>query len=167
MFFYIDSFQTLFLLANTVVQGDILLNGRPVGPFMHRLSGFVHQDDMFMSTLNVKEHLYFMVSVNTDIILVNNYKKYNTDFRPAFVSTAEPPRPNVTNSYPICCVKLVYRRVRILESAVVKMPTKCYPVVRKSVWPLPPNFLPSPPFCSVTNQPLDWTRTAPSSWSKR
>lgn len=50
--------------SGTIVQGDILCNGRRVGPFMHRMSGFVHQDDLFHTTLTVYEHLSFMVSVN-------------------------------------------------------------------------------------------------------
>lgn len=44
-----------------MVQGDILLNGRRIGPFMHRISGFVHQDDLFIPSLTVLEHITFMV----------------------------------------------------------------------------------------------------------
>lgn len=47
--------------AGTTVEGDILVNNRPVGPFMHRLSGFVHQDDLFNGALTVLEHITFMV----------------------------------------------------------------------------------------------------------
>lgn len=47
--------------AGTIVKGDILVNNRPVGPFMHRLSGFVHQDDLFNGALTVLEHITFMV----------------------------------------------------------------------------------------------------------
>lgn len=50
-----------FSEAGAVVQGDILLNGRRVGPFMHRMSGFVHQDDLFIGTITVLEHITFMV----------------------------------------------------------------------------------------------------------
>lgn len=50
-----------FPLAGTVVQGDILINGRRVGPFMHRISGYVYQDDLFIGSLTVLEHLNFMV----------------------------------------------------------------------------------------------------------
>lgn len=49
--------------AGTVVRGEILLNNRPIGPFMHRLSGFVHQDDLFDGNLTVLEHLTFIVSI--------------------------------------------------------------------------------------------------------
>lgn len=48
--------------AETEVKGEVLLNNRPVGPFMHRLSGFVHQDDLFDGSLTVLEHLTFVVS---------------------------------------------------------------------------------------------------------
>lgn len=46
------------------MKGDILLNNRPIGPLIHRLSGFVHQDDLFDGTLTVLEHLTFIVSGN-------------------------------------------------------------------------------------------------------
>lgn len=49
--------------AGTVVRGEILLNNRPIGPFMHRLSGFIHQDDLFDGNLTVLEHLTFIVSI--------------------------------------------------------------------------------------------------------
>ncbi|XP_050067132.1 protein scarlet [Anopheles maculipalpis] len=50
----------------TVVQGDILVNGQPVGPYMYRLSGFVHQDDLFVGSLTVHEHMYFMAKLRLD-----------------------------------------------------------------------------------------------------
>ncbi|XP_058444348.1 protein scarlet [Malaya genurostris] len=50
----------------TVVQGEILVNGHPIGPYMYRLSGFVHQDDLFMGSLTVGEHLYFMAKLKLE-----------------------------------------------------------------------------------------------------
>uniref|UniRef100_A0AAG5DN16 ABC transporter domain-containing protein n=1 Tax=Anopheles atroparvus TaxID=41427 RepID=A0AAG5DN16_ANOAO len=47
----------------TAIQGDILVNGHPIGPYMYRLSGFVHQDDLFVGSLTVHEHLYFMAKL--------------------------------------------------------------------------------------------------------
>lgn len=41
---------------------------------MHRLSGFVHQDDLFDGTLTVLEHLTFIVSIE---ILLIPQKLYN------------------------------------------------------------------------------------------
>ncbi|KAL7733743.1 hypothetical protein ACLKA6_011473 [Drosophila palustris] len=52
--------------AGTVVQGDILINGRRVGPFMHRISGYVYQDDLFIGALTVLEHLNFMANLRLD-----------------------------------------------------------------------------------------------------
>lgn len=49
-----------------IVQGDILVNGRRVGPFMNTMSGFVHQEDLFVGTLTVLEHLTFMVNLKVD-----------------------------------------------------------------------------------------------------
>lgn len=47
----------------TIVHGDIVVNGQPVGAFMHKLSGFVYQDDIFVGTLTVREHLSFMIQL--------------------------------------------------------------------------------------------------------
>jgi ATP-binding cassette, subfamily G (WHITE), eye pigment precursor transporter len=52
--------------ADTVVNGDILVNGCKIGPFMHRLSGFVHQEDLFYGTLTVLEHLTCMAHMKLD-----------------------------------------------------------------------------------------------------
>ncbi|KAH8286909.1 hypothetical protein KR018_009038 [Drosophila ironensis] len=52
--------------AGTVVQGDILINGRRIGPFMHRISGYVYQDDLFIGSLTVMEHLNFMAHLRLD-----------------------------------------------------------------------------------------------------
>lgn len=64
-------FFSLFLKiqAETVVKGDIFFNNRPIGPHIHRLSGFVHQDDLFDGTLTVLEHLTFIVSENFIVAL--------------------------------------------------------------------------------------------------
>lgn len=48
--------------AGVVVKGDVRVDGRPVGDFMRRLSGFLHQEDIFVPQLTVREHLNFMVS---------------------------------------------------------------------------------------------------------
>lgn len=48
------------------MQGSILVNGHPIGPYMYRLSGFVHQDDLFVSSLTVTEHMYFMAKLKLD-----------------------------------------------------------------------------------------------------
>lgn len=65
--FYSNSSLSSFAAAGTVVKGDIQCMHRSIGPFMHRLSGFVHQDDLFDGTLTVLEHLTFVVSKTVDI----------------------------------------------------------------------------------------------------
>lgn len=47
----------------TVLHGEIVVNGQPIGPFMNKLSGFVYQDDIFVGTLTVREHLTFMIQL--------------------------------------------------------------------------------------------------------
>lgn len=42
------------------------MNGCEIGPFMQRLSGFVHQDDLFLGSLTVKEHLICMGHMKLD-----------------------------------------------------------------------------------------------------
>ncbi|XP_031636507.1 protein scarlet [Contarinia nasturtii] len=53
-------------MPGTIVEGNILVNNRPVGPFMHRSSGFVHQDDLFDGTLTVLEHMTFIANLKLD-----------------------------------------------------------------------------------------------------
>lgn len=45
-----------------LVEGDILINGRAVGDDMRFLSGYMHQEDLFIGALTVLEHMTVMVS---------------------------------------------------------------------------------------------------------
>lgn len=58
-----------------MVKGEILLNNRPIGQFMHRLSGFVHQDDLFDGNLTVLEHLTFIVSIGNLKLEINKLRE--------------------------------------------------------------------------------------------
>ncbi|XP_064099216.1 protein scarlet-like isoform X1 [Macrobrachium nipponense] len=49
-----------------VVDGDILVNGHRANQSMNSLSGYVHQDDIFVGSLTVKEHLTFMARLRMD-----------------------------------------------------------------------------------------------------
>lgn len=49
----------------TVVDGEIVMNGQLVGDFMHRESGYMHQDDLFVENLTVIEHLTIMVRLHS------------------------------------------------------------------------------------------------------
>lgn len=47
--------------GGVTVEGDILINGRPVGDYMRHISGFMHQEDIFIGSLTVWEHMTIMV----------------------------------------------------------------------------------------------------------
>lgn len=48
------------------MTGKITIGGTPIGKFTRYISGFVYQDDLFLASLTVTEHLNF--TVNTYII---------------------------------------------------------------------------------------------------
>lgn len=48
------------------VEGDILVNGRPIGSYMKYLSGFMHQEDIFIGSLTVLEHMNIMARLKLD-----------------------------------------------------------------------------------------------------
>ncbi|KAK2584259.1 hypothetical protein KPH14_006668 [Odynerus spinipes] len=50
-----------------VVHGDIRVNGAPVGSsYMKHHSGFMHQEDIFIGTMTILEHLWFMARMKLD-----------------------------------------------------------------------------------------------------
>ncbi|KAG7164317.1 scarlet-like 1 [Homarus americanus] len=52
--------------GGVIVDGDILVNSRRVSRSMTSLAGYVHQDDLFVGSLTVKEHLTFMTRLRMD-----------------------------------------------------------------------------------------------------
>lgn len=62
--------------AGTTINGDILVNGCEIGPFMQQLSGFVHQDDLFFGSLTVMEHLTCMAHMKLDRRVEEHEVKY-------------------------------------------------------------------------------------------
>nr|QHN70710.1 scarlet [Limenitis arthemis astyanax] len=52
--------------VGTIVDGDIVMNGLPIGDFMHRESGYMHQDELFVENLTVMEHLSIMARLRMD-----------------------------------------------------------------------------------------------------
>lgn len=44
------------------VDGDIVINGRPIGTYMKHLSGYMPQEDLFVGSLTVLEHMHIMVN---------------------------------------------------------------------------------------------------------
>ncbi|PIK44970.1 hypothetical protein BSL78_18154 [Apostichopus japonicus] len=49
-----------------VTNGSILINGRPMGAAVAKISAYVQQNDMFMPCLRVKEHLTFQALLRMD-----------------------------------------------------------------------------------------------------
>ena len=43
------------------VRGTVKVNDRPIGPGITSLSAYIQQEDLFVGTLTVKEHLTFQV----------------------------------------------------------------------------------------------------------
>ncbi|XP_072943704.1 protein scarlet [Epargyreus clarus] len=52
--------------VGTVTDGEIAMNSQPVGDFMHRESGYMHQDELFVQNLTVIEHLMIMARLRMD-----------------------------------------------------------------------------------------------------
>ncbi|NP_001243922.1 scarlet [Bombyx mori] len=50
----------------TVIDGEIIMNGRPVCSYVDRESGYMHQDDIFAENLTVIEHLTVMARLRMD-----------------------------------------------------------------------------------------------------
>nr|CAI5860913.1 unnamed protein product [Callosobruchus analis] len=50
--------------AKLEVEGDILLNGRKTKDYMKYLSGYMHQEDIFIPYLTVMEHMTIMKIMN-------------------------------------------------------------------------------------------------------
>ncbi|XP_015906784.1 protein white isoform X2 [Parasteatoda tepidariorum] len=53
-------------LRRLKVNGEILVNGQNVGESIVRLSAYVRQDDLFIGTLTVREHLVFQALLRMD-----------------------------------------------------------------------------------------------------
>ncbi|XP_052737501.1 protein scarlet-like [Bicyclus anynana] len=52
--------------SGTIIDGEIAMNGVPVGEFMHLESGYMHQDELFVENLTVMEHLTIMARLRMD-----------------------------------------------------------------------------------------------------
>ena len=50
-------------ISNVDVSGTVCLNGKPVSFDINNISAYVQQEDLFIGTLTVREHLMFQVSI--------------------------------------------------------------------------------------------------------
>lgn len=67
-----EIFLIYFPSGGMCVDGDIVINGRPIGNFMRHYSGFMHQEDIFVGSLTVLEHMNIMVKQSSEF----NLQKY-------------------------------------------------------------------------------------------
>ena len=49
-------------ISSLRISGTIKVNGQEIGNKMKSISAYVQQEDLFIGTLTVKEHIYFQVS---------------------------------------------------------------------------------------------------------
>ena len=49
-------------ISNVDVSGTVCLNGKPVSFDINNISAYVQQEDLFIGSLTVREHLMFQVS---------------------------------------------------------------------------------------------------------
>jgi EPP (Eye Pigment Precursor) family transporter len=52
--------------GNLIVHGEVRVNGGQIGKGMSSMSGYVQQEDVFIGTLTVKEHLWFQSQLKMD-----------------------------------------------------------------------------------------------------
>lgn len=45
------------------VRGTVEINNRPIGPEISSMSAYIQQEDLFVGTLTVREHLTFQVNI--------------------------------------------------------------------------------------------------------
>lgn len=45
------------------VRGTVEINNRPIGPEIYSMSAYIQQEDLFVGTLTVREHLTFQVNI--------------------------------------------------------------------------------------------------------
>ena len=50
-------------ISKVDVSGTVCLNGKPVSFDINNISAYVQQEDLFIGTLTVREHLMFQVSI--------------------------------------------------------------------------------------------------------
>ncbi|KAK2147165.1 hypothetical protein LSH36_566g01069 [Paralvinella palmiformis] len=55
-------------LGSLKVKGSVLVNGQEIGEDINRISGYVQQDNAFLGTLTVREHLWFNQLTNPVIM---------------------------------------------------------------------------------------------------
>lgn len=60
-------------LRKLIIEGEVLVNGEVVGSQLSKISAYVQQDDLFIGTLRVREHLVFQVHVACIIFIFKRF----------------------------------------------------------------------------------------------
>lgn len=69
-----------FFAGDFKIQGDICVNGNIIDlKYMRQISGFVFQDDLFVPSLTVLEHLHFAVIIYLSYYFFREFKAIEID----------------------------------------------------------------------------------------
>ena len=63
-------------LSRLNISGKILINGKEIGKRIKSVSAYVQQEDLFIGTLTVREHLMFQVCKDFTFMLKQGRRKY-------------------------------------------------------------------------------------------
>ena len=58
-------------ISKVDVSGTVCLNGKPVSFDINNISAYIQQEDLFIGSLTVHEHLMFQVSMYTRISIMH------------------------------------------------------------------------------------------------
>ncbi len=61
-------------IAQVQVTGTVKVNGQPIGIGINALSAYIQQEDLFIGSLTVREHLTFQVLILPCVVLTSTYK---------------------------------------------------------------------------------------------
>ena len=65
-------------LSRLNISGKILINGKEIGKRIKSVSAYVQQEDLFIGTLTVREHLMFQVCRDSTFALQHGRRKSHT-----------------------------------------------------------------------------------------
>ena len=61
------------------VEGHVKVNGEVMGPNIKYLSAYVQQDDVFVPSLTVREHLWFQAALRIDKSVPESVRRQRVD----------------------------------------------------------------------------------------
>ena len=56
-------------IAQTEVRGTVAVNGHPTGLNINTMSAYIQQEDLFIGSLTVREHLTFQVKIAPHVFI--------------------------------------------------------------------------------------------------